>query len=180
MTANAGLMTPMIGLDDGARTRLLTPPHPRRYGRMRLATYGTGDLTRINEQQRAAGELRGEGTLLESRLVATGHYALFNLARATLRPFALRIFVDFNAIGGNIEYFDISYFEWTQLTLKHYEESDAYRHFTSVVWHRTNDGYARTREEELTDQVRALTPPRTATALRQLSAPPRACPKKPS
>jgi len=126
---------------------------------MRLATYGTGDLTRLSEQQRAAGELRGEETLLESRLVATGHYALFNLARATLRPFALRIFVDFNAIGGNIEYFDISYFEWTQLTLKHYEESDAYRHFTSVVWQKTNDGYARTREEELSDQVRALTPP---------------------
>ena len=129
---------------------------------MRLATYDTGDLTRLIMQQRAAGELRGEETLLESRLVATGHYALFNLARATLRPFALRIFVDFNAIGGNIEYFDISYFEWTQLTLKHYEESDAYRHFTSVVWHKTNDGYARTREEELSDQVRALTPPRTS------------------
>ena len=51
---------------------------------MRLATHGTGDLTRMTDEQRAAGQQRGHTILQESRDHSAAVYSIFEALRVAL------------------------------------------------------------------------------------------------
>ena len=128
---------------------------------MRLATYGTGDLNRMSKEMRAAGQLRGELTLQESREHATVAYQVGELLRAapqTAIRVELWIFLD--AIG-RMEplrrIITITGLECSSASA--FAAGELKRCVLDELWDITNQGVGRTAAEVLHDQVRAARAP---------------------
>lgn len=121
---------------------------------MRVATWGTDDVTRQTPEQKASGEMRGFDVMHESAMVAVGMYSLFEFARVSLRPIAFRVYVDFGAVGGDIRHFDVGYYDSRQIMEPHYESSAAYLTFLKPVWWLLNEHAGRTKSEATKDQAR--------------------------
>ena len=147
---------------------------------MRARTWGTGDLTRMSDEQRACGEMRGFATMHESAVVATGIYSIFEFARATQRPISFRIWVNLFAVGGGMRYFDVEYFDFRQVTSSaRLVESDVHKKFLQPIWILLNEHVGRTHEQVLDDQV-SCSRTRGSPLLRCTAPPPRPPAEPPS
>ena len=133
----------------------------RSYGLMRLATFGTGDLTRLSNEMRAAGQLRGERTLQESREHATVAYQIGERLRAAPQT-AIRVelWIFLNAIGRMEPLrrtITITGLECSSASA--FAAGELKRYVLNDLWHITNQGVGRTAAEVLDEQVRAARAP---------------------
>ena len=128
----------------------------RSYGLMRLATYGTGDLNRMSKEMRAAGQLRGELTLQESREHATVAYQIGELLRAAPQT-AIRVelWVLLDLIGRKEPLRRIITITGPECSSSAAFAAGELKGFFFDLWHITNQGVGRTAAEVLNDKVRA-------------------------
>tara|TARA_B110001452_G_scaffold266127_1_gene272215 strand:+ start:2823 stop:3242 length:420 start_codon:yes stop_codon:yes gene_type:complete len=121
---------------------------------MRVATWGTGDVTRQSPEEKACGELRGFSTMHASAMVSVATYSIFELARVSLRPIAFRVWIDCSAIHAGLRYYDVPYFSYQQLERARFEQSAVYLCFLQPVWRLLNEQVGRSESEMLVDQAR--------------------------
>jgi len=121
---------------------------------MRLATFATGDLTRVSKEQRAAGQLRGERILQESRDHATVAYQFAELLRAAPQTaICVELWVFLDSIGRKEPLRRIITITGLECSSSAAFAAGELKRFFDDLWHITNQGVGRTAAEMFQDQV---------------------------
>ena len=140
----------------------------RSYGLMRLATYGTCDLTRLSNEERAASQLRGQRILQESRNHATEVYKLLGPLRASPQT-AIRVelLVPLDSIGRKEPLCRIITITGLECSSRTAFAAGELKGVFDDLWDITNQGVGRTAAEVLHDQARAARPSNAPFPLRR-------------
>lgn len=132
------------------------PPTVLRYGLMRLSTHGTGDLNRLSDEQRAAGQLRGQQVMQESRDHSAELYSIFEAVRASPNMvITCEIVFSLVAIGRQEPLRRVFTLAGVECSNRAAFEAGEFCAVLGELWYITNQNVGRTEEEVLADQARA-------------------------
>ena len=127
---------------------------------MRLSTYGTGDLTRLTDEQRAAGQMRGQDIYQESRSHSAAVYSYFELLRALPhKVITFEIVISLAAIGRKEPLRRVFTLAGVECTNRAAFEAGEFCAVLGELWHILNQNVGRTKYEVLSDQARTRNPP---------------------
>ena len=127
---------------------------------MRLSTYGTGDLTRLTDEQRAAGQMRGQDIYQESRSHSAAVYSYFELLRALPhKVITFEIVISLAAIGRKEPLRRVFTLAGVECTNRAAFKAGEFCAVLGEVWHILNQDVGRTEDEVLSDQARTRNPP---------------------
>ena len=130
-------------------------PAVLRYGLMRLATHGTGDLTRMTDEQRAAGQQRGHTILQESRDHSAAVYSIFEALRASPgMVIVFEIVISLAAIGRAEPLRRVITLAGVECSNRAAFAVGQFKKFLDDLWHILNQGVGRTAYQVLSDQAR--------------------------
>ena len=134
-------------------------PAVLRYGLMRLATHGTGDLTRMTDEQRAAGQQRGHTILQESRDHSAAVYSIFEALRASPgMVIVFEIVISLAAIGRAEPLRRVITLAGVECSNRAAFAVGQFKKFLDDLWHILNQGVGRTAYQVISDQARNRSP----------------------
>ena len=136
-----------------------TRPTVLRYGLMRLATHGTGDLTRMTDEQRAAGQQRGHTILQESRDHSAAVYSIFEALHASPgMVIVFEIVISLAAIGREEPLRRVITLAGVECSNRAAFAAGEFKKFLDDLWYILNQGVGRTAYQVITDQARNRSP----------------------
>ena len=136
---------------------------------MRLATHGTGDLTRLTAEQRAAGQLRGQEILQASRDQAAEVYSLVEVLRAwPNKVFTFEIVISLAAIGRKEPLRRVFTLAGVECSSREAFAAGEFKKFLDELWYILNQNVGRTAYDVLSDKARNPSPCPAAPLLRHV------------